>query len=128
MVLPRSVPAHVSAFDRPYVVQVGGVADLGRNWRASTRVLTYGGWRALHGQTQVGVLAAFLLYLRRFFEPMQEISQFYNTLQSAGAALEKLSGVLEEQPDVAEPRRPRELPRASGASPGASGTHCSDSS
>jgi len=41
----------------------------------------------------VGVLAAFLLYLRMFFEPMQEISQFYNTFQSASAALEKLSGV-----------------------------------
>ena len=46
----------------------------------------------------IGVLTAFLLYLRRFFEPMQEISQFYNTFQSATAALEKLSGVLEEPP------------------------------
>jgi ABC-type multidrug transport system fused ATPase/permease subunit len=78
-------------------------------------VLLYGGWLALHGTVTVGVLAAFLLYLRQFYEPMQEISQFYNALQSAGAALEKLSGVLEEQPDVAEPRRPRELARASGA-------------
>jgi len=72
-------------------------------------VLTYGGWRALHGQTQVGVLAAFLLYLRRFFEPMQEISQFYNALQSATAALEKLSGVLQEKPGVPEPERPTAL-------------------
>ncbi|GAA4598589.1 ABC transporter ATP-binding protein [Planotetraspora phitsanulokensis] len=78
-------------------------------------VLLYGGWLALHGTVTVGVLAAFLLYLRQFYEPMQEISQFYNALQSAGAALEKLSGVLEEQPGVAEPRRPRELARASGA-------------
>ncbi|GAA4556202.1 ABC transporter ATP-binding protein [Planotetraspora kaengkrachanensis] len=78
-------------------------------------VLLYGGWLALHGTVTVGVLAAFLLYLRQFYEPMQEISQFYNALQSAGAALEKLSGVLEEEPDVAEPRRPRELARASGA-------------
>ncbi|GII26645.1 ABC transporter ATP-binding protein [Planotetraspora mira] len=78
-------------------------------------VLLYGGWLALHGTVTVGVLAAFLLYLRQFYEPMQEISQFYNALQSAGAALEKLSGVLEEQPGVAEPRRPRELTRASGA-------------
>jgi ABC-type multidrug transport system fused ATPase/permease subunit len=69
-------------------------------------VLTYGGYRALHGQMQVGVLAAFLLYLRRFFEPMQELSQFYNALQSATAALEKLSGVLQEAPDVPEPERP----------------------
>ena len=42
------------------------------------------------------MLAAFLLYLRRFFEPMQDLSMFYNSLQSATAALEKLSGVLEE--------------------------------
>jgi ABC-type multidrug transport system fused ATPase/permease subunit len=44
--------------------------------------------------------------LRRFFEPMQELSQFYNALQSATAALEKLSGVLQERPDVPEPDRP----------------------
>ena len=56
------------------------------------------------------MLAAFLLYLRQFFEPMQEISQFYNTFQSASAALEKLSGVLEEEPAVAEPADPVPLP------------------
>jgi ABC-type multidrug transport system fused ATPase/permease subunit len=69
-------------------------------------VLLYGGRLAVGGEVTVGVLAAFLLYLRQFYEPMQEISQFYNALQSAGAALEKLSGVLEERPEVAEPRRP----------------------
>src|SRR5205823_12703777 len=74
-------------------------------------VLTYGGYRVLHGHTQVGVLAAFLLYLRKFFEPMQELSQFYNSLQSATAALEKLSGVLEEPPAVPEPAHPVPLPQ-----------------
>ncbi|GAA2033981.1 ABC transporter ATP-binding protein [Terrabacter terrae] len=69
-------------------------------------VLLYGGYLAYHGDVTVGVLAAFLLYLRQFFEPMQEISQFYNTFQSASAALEKLSGVLEEAPDVPEPEHP----------------------
>ncbi|GLW97381.1 ABC transporter ATP-binding protein [Microtetraspora sp. NBRC 16547] len=78
-------------------------------------ILLYGGWLALHDAVTVGVLAAFLLYLRQFYEPMQEISQFYNTLQSAGAALEKLSGVLEEEPAVAEPWRPAALPYAKGA-------------
>jgi ABC-type multidrug transport system fused ATPase/permease subunit len=72
-------------------------------------VLTYGGYRVLHGQADVGVLAAFLLYLRKFFEPMQDLSQFYNSLQSATAALEKLSGVLAEPPAVPEPHRPRAL-------------------
>ncbi|MFC0031238.1 ABC transporter ATP-binding protein [Micromonospora chaiyaphumensis] len=77
-------------------------------------VLGYGGWRVLGGRTEVGVLAAFLLYLRRFFEPMEELSQFYNALQSATAALEKLAGVLDERPAVAEPARPVRLPAGPG--------------
>ncbi|WP_053174802.1 ABC transporter ATP-binding protein [Nonomuraea sp. SBT364] len=77
-------------------------------------VLFYGGYLAFHGDVTVGVLTAFLLYLRGFYEPMQEISQFYNTLQSASAALEKLSGVLEEEPSVPEPREPHALPEARG--------------
>jgi ABC-type multidrug transport system fused ATPase/permease subunit len=77
-------------------------------------VLGYGGWRVLGGRTEVGVLAAFLLYLRRFFEPMEELSQFYNALQSATAALEKLAGVLDERPAVAEPARPAPLPAGPG--------------
>ncbi|WMF04636.1 ABC transporter ATP-binding protein [Micromonospora robiginosa] len=79
------------------------------NLTAAT-VLAYGGWRVLGGHTEVGVLAAFLLYLRRFFEPMEDLSQFYNSLQSATAALEKLAGVLDERPAVAEPVRPASLP------------------
>ncbi|WP_152186147.1 ABC transporter ATP-binding protein [Segeticoccus rhizosphaerae] len=78
-------------------------------------VIIYGGWRVYHGAMTIGVLAAFLLYLRMFFEPMQEISQFYNTFQSASAALEKLSGVLEEEPSVGDPARPRELQESHGA-------------
>jgi ATP-binding cassette subfamily B protein len=77
-------------------------------------VLLYGGYRAYHGQVTVGVLAAFLLYLRQFFEPMMEISQFYNTFQSASAALDKLAGVLDEEPDVAEPLQPVPLDTARG--------------
>ncbi len=73
-------------------------------------VLTYGGWRVMHGETELGVLAAFLLYLRWFFEPMQELSMFYNSLQSATAALEKLAGVLDEKPDVPESATPTSLP------------------
>jgi ABC-type multidrug transport system fused ATPase/permease subunit len=77
-------------------------------------VLAYGAYRVLGNEMEVGVLAAFLLYLRRFFEPMQELSQFYNSLQSATAALEKLSGVLQEKPGVPEPAHPRPLPKANG--------------
>ncbi len=77
-------------------------------------VLFFGGYLAFHGSVTVGVLAAFLLYLRQFFEPLQDISQFYNTFQSASAALEKLSGVLEEEPTVREPVHPVDLGRAHG--------------
>jgi ABC-type multidrug transport system fused ATPase/permease subunit len=77
-------------------------------------VLLYGGYLAYQGQVTVGVLTAFLLYLRQFFEPMMEISQFYNTFQSASAALEKLSGVLEEEPGVPEPAEPVAMTDARG--------------
>ncbi len=77
-------------------------------------VLLYGGLLAYQGEVTVGVLAAFLLYLRQFFEPMMEISQFYNTFQSATAALDKLAGVLREQPGVPEPTEPHRLQSTHG--------------
>jgi ATP-binding cassette, subfamily B, bacterial len=79
-------------------------------------VLCYGGLRVLDGDIRVGVLASFLLYLQRFFDPLQDVSQFYNTFQSAASALEKISGVLEEEPSVAEPAAP--LPLPAPATPG----------
>ena len=78
-------------------------------------VLLIGGLFVLNGSMTVGVLAAFLLYLRQFFEPMQDISQFYNSFQSAISALEKLSGVLEQEDGVPEPGDPMPLPQARGA-------------
>ncbi|WP_396918015.1 ABC transporter ATP-binding protein [Mycolicibacterium sp.] len=69
-------------------------------------VLLYGGYRVLGGAMTIGTLAAFLLYLRMFFEPMQEISQFFNTFQSASSALEKLAGVLAEKPGIDDPAHP----------------------
>jgi ATP-binding cassette, subfamily B, bacterial len=76
---------------------------------ATGAVLLYGGLRVMDGDIKVGVLATFLLYLQRFFDPLQDLSQFYNTFQSAAAALEKISGVLEERPAVAEPAASAEL-------------------
>jgi ATP-binding cassette subfamily B protein len=73
-------------------------------------VLLYGGFRVLDHQMQVGVLVTFLLYLQRFFDPLIDLSQFYSAFQSAGAALEKISGVLDEAPKVAEPEHPASLP------------------
>jgi len=73
-------------------------------------VLCYGGLRVINGDVKVGVLATFLLYLQRFFDPLQDVSQFYNSFQGAASALEKISGVLEEEPSVAEPAAPLTLP------------------
>ena len=82
-------------------------------------VLLYGGIRVIDHAMPVGVLVTFLLYLRRFFEPLQDVSQFYSTFQSAAAALEKLSGVLDEEPSVPEPAVSSPLPaRPPAAGPG----------
>lgn len=72
-------------------------------------VLLYGGYLVLNEQMTIGTLTAFLLYLRMFFEPMQEISQFFNTFQSATSALEKLAGVLAERPGIKDPEHPVKL-------------------
>jgi ABC-type multidrug transport system fused ATPase/permease subunit len=63
-------------------------------------VLLYGGHRVIDGQMGVGVLASFVLYLRQFFEPMAEVSQFYDAFQGAASGVEKLAGVLDEKPAV----------------------------
>src|SRR5262249_38905587 len=85
----------------PSITMVGNLA--------TGAVLLYGGLRGMDGDIKVGVLATFLLYLQRFFDPLQDLSQFYNPFQSAAAALEKISGVLEEPPAVAEPAASAEL-------------------
>ncbi len=73
-------------------------------------ILLYGGYRVVDGAMPVGILASFVLYLRQFFEPMAEVSQFYDAFQGAAAGLEKLSGVLEEQPGVPMPATSVGLP------------------
>jgi len=75
-------------------------------------VLCYGGLLVIDGDMKIGVLASFLLYLQGFFDPLQDVSQFYNSFQGAASALEKISGVLEEEPSVAEPVLPAGLATA----------------
>jgi ABC-type multidrug transport system fused ATPase/permease subunit len=76
-------------------------------------ILLIGGLRVIGGDMKVGVLASFVLYLRRFFEPIADVSQFYDSFQGAAAALEKLAGVLDEQPSVPMPPKTTEpLPEA----------------
>jgi ABC-type multidrug transport system fused ATPase/permease subunit len=90
----------------PAVVLIGNLVTVA--------VLGYGALRVMDGAMAVGTLVSFLLYLRRFFDPLQDIAMFYNSYQSATAALEKLSGVLEETPSVPEPTDAVPLPAAAG--------------
>ncbi|QCR19983.1 ABC transporter ATP-binding protein [Agrococcus sp. SGAir0287] len=77
-------------------------------------IVLLGGLRVIDGSLEVGVLLATALYARQFFQPIQGIAMFFNGYQSASAALEKISGVLEEEPTVPEPASPVALERASG--------------
>lgn len=77
-------------------------------------ILLVGGFRVLDGTLGIGVLTAAILYARRFFDPMEQIAIFYNSYQSASAALEKISGVLQEEPSVPDPENPVELQNIKG--------------
>ena len=77
-------------------------------------VLLWGGIRVGDGSLLVGTLLAAVLYVRNFFAPLQEVAMFLNSYQSATAALEKVSGVLDEQTTVPDPVRPVDLWDASG--------------
>ncbi|POX65741.1 ABC transporter [Microbacterium sp. Ru50] len=77
-------------------------------------VLAWGGFRVVDGTLSLGFLLSAVLYVRNFFAPMQEVAFFLNSYQSATAALEKVSGVLEEDPTVPDPTDPVELREARG--------------
>ena len=77
-------------------------------------VLGIGAFRVANGGLEIGVLAAFTLYLRRFYDPLDDLAMFANAYTAASAALEKISGVLEERPGVAEPVDAVALPRPRG--------------
>ena len=77
-------------------------------------VLFLGGRRVLDGTLSLGSLVAFLLYLNWFFEPIVQLSNVYNLLQGALAALGKLFGLLDTEPAVAESPEARPLPAGPG--------------
>ena len=72
-------------------------------------VLLWGGLRVAEGALLIGTLLSSVLYVRNFFSPLQEVAMFLNSYQSATAALEKVSGVLEERPTVPDPTEPIDL-------------------
>lgn len=90
--------------------------------------LVLGGYAVLGGTMQIGTLLALVIYANRVFEPVMQLSEFYNMFQSAMSALEKLSSFLAEEPEVTEPEHPHEravesvAESATGVTEGASGT------
>lgn len=70
---------------------------------ATAIVLWFGGNAVLGEEVTIGVLVAFLAYVTRFFQPIQELSQLYTTLQSAMAGGERVLGLLDTPPTVADP-------------------------
>jgi ATP-binding cassette subfamily B protein len=65
-------------------------------------ILLYGGYQAIDGNIQVGIVVAFVGYLNAFFDPIQQISQLYTTYQQGMAALDKIFDLLETEPDMTD--------------------------
>ena len=81
---------------------------------ATAIVLGVGGWLVVDGEMEIGTLIAFMLYLANFFDPVQQLSQLYNTFLSATAALDRITAVLDEKPDIVDSQDARELPQIQG--------------
>ena len=81
---------------------------------ATAVVLGYGGWLAFNGNISIGILVAFLGYLSNFFDPVQQLSQLYNTFLSAVAALDKITDLLDEEPEVLDAPAAVEIDHAAG--------------
>ncbi len=81
---------------------------------ATATVLGFGGWLVFDRSLTFGTLFAFIGYLSNFFDPVQQLSQLYNTFLSAVAALDKITDILDETPEVEDRPDATELPRIEG--------------
>ncbi|HYM63098.1 MAG TPA: ABC transporter ATP-binding protein [Gaiellaceae bacterium] len=81
---------------------------------ATSIVLGYGGYLAFDGSIEIGTLFAFIGYLSNFFDPVQQLSQLYNTFLAAVAALDKIIDVLDEEPEIVDRPGSIDLPRIDG--------------
>jgi ABC-type multidrug transport system fused ATPase/permease subunit len=81
---------------------------------ATAVVLGYGGYMVAGGELTVGTLFAFILYVSNFFDPVQQLSQLYNTFLAAVAALDKIMDVMDEEPEVRDRPGAGELGRIDG--------------
>jgi ATP-binding cassette subfamily B protein len=77
-------------------------------------VLGYGGHLYFNGDVTLGTLFAFMLYVQNFFDPVQQLSQLYNTFLSATAALDKIMDVMDETPEIIDRPSSQPLPSVEG--------------
>ena len=85
------------------LVEFAGIAATGA-------IIGVGGWLVHRDSVTIGTVTAFVLLLANLFDPVQQLSQLYNTVQSSTAALHKLIGIIDTVPDVAEVEQTTELP------------------
>jgi ATP-binding cassette subfamily B protein/subfamily B ATP-binding cassette protein MsbA len=77
---------------------------------ATALVVGVGGWLVLDDALTAGTLVAFVLYVERFFDPIRELAQRYNTFQATMAASERLFTLLDTQPDIIDAHNAKTLP------------------
>jgi ATP-binding cassette subfamily B protein len=77
-------------------------------------IIWYGGGKALAGAISIGTIAAFLQYARRFFRPIQDLSEKYNILQNAMASSERVFRLLDREPAIQDPENPEPLGELQG--------------
>jgi ATP-binding cassette subfamily B protein len=80
----------------------------------TVEILVIGGIEAVNGHTSTGVVFAFIAALNNFFDPIQQLSQLYTTYQSGMAALDKIFGLLAEEPEILDAPSAQALPRING--------------
>lgn len=68
-------------------------------------VIWYGGVSVINGTVSLGIIVAFLGYVRRFFAPLADLSQVYNTYQAAGAALDRIHEYMSIRTSVMAPEK-----------------------
>ncbi len=81
---------------------------------AKALVVGVGGWLVIGDALTAGTLVAFVLYVDRFFEPIRELAQRYNTFQATMAASERIFNLLDTQPDLVDKPDAYELPPIRG--------------
>jgi ABC-type multidrug transport system fused ATPase/permease subunit len=81
---------------------------------ATVVVLGYGGYLFFGSSVSLGTLFAFMLYISNVFDPIQQLSQLYNTFLSATAALDKIMDVMDTEPEIVDRREAHELPPVDG--------------